>query len=369
VSLPQAVIVVVWLGVTAYAVFGGADFGGGLWDLAAGRTVAAGRRRRLIEESIAPVWEANHVWLIFVVVFLWTGFPAALTSLMTTLSVPLGLVLVGIIARGAGFVFRKSTFGSGDRRRYGAAFSASSTLTPFFLGAAAGGVASGRVPPGDGAGDRWTSWLNPTSLVGGGLAVAVCAFLAATFLAWEADQRSERELTEWFRSRAIAAGGAAGAVAIGGVVPLRADARRLFDGLTAGWGTPLVVASMAGGVAALWSLWRRRYAPARLAAVLAVVAVIWGWGAAQYPYLLVDELTVAEAAAARASLWALLVAFAVAAGVAVPSLVYLYLLAGRGLLRTGGERHVESSSALLERLRAEHQPDSADAGAGPTPDA
>ncbi|MDY7101852.1 MAG: cytochrome d ubiquinol oxidase subunit II, partial [Actinomycetota bacterium] len=234
-TLEQAVIAVVWFGVVAYAVFGGADFGGGFWDLVAGSSREAGRRRHLIEEAIAPVWEANHVWLIFVIVYLWTGFPLALTSLMTTLYVPLGLVLLGIIARGSGFVFRKSTYDFGDRRLYGAIFSSSSVVTPFFLGAVAGGVASGRVPPGDAAGDHWTSWLNPTSLVGGVLAVTVCAFLAAVFLAWEADQRGEPDLVTWFRSRALASGIVAGAVALGGVLPLRADARRLFDGLTTGW--------------------------------------------------------------------------------------------------------------------------------------
>ena len=354
-TVAQAVIVVMWLGVSAYAVFGGADFGGGFWDLVAGRSAAAGRRRQLIEEAMAPVWEANHVWLIFILVYLWTGFPTASTSLMTTLSVPLGLVLVGIIARGSGFVFRKSIDGSADQRRYGAVFSASSTMTPFFLGTVAGGVASGRVPPGDAAGDRWTSWLNPTSLVGGVLAVAVCAFLAAAFLTWEADQRQDPALTSWFRTRAIAAGFVAGAVALGGVIPLRADAPRLFDGLTSGWGASLVVVSAAGGVAAIRWLWWRRYERARVAAVVAVVAVIWGWGAAQYPYLLVDELTLADGAGATSSLWALLVVFAVAAGLAVPSLVYLFILSGRGLLRTGGERHRESSGALLERLTAEQR--------------
>jgi cytochrome d ubiquinol oxidase subunit II len=304
---------------------------------------------------MAPVWEANHVWLIFILVYLWTGFPSASTSLMTTLSVPLGLVLLGIIARGAGFVFRKSTGDRRDRRRYGAAFSASSILTPFFLGAVAGGVASGRVPQGDAAGDRWTSWFNPTSLVGGVLAVAVCAFLAAVFLAWESGQRDEPELVAWFRRRAIGAGLVAGAAALGGVLPLRADAPRLFDGLTTGRGAPLVLTSAVGGVAALWWLVGGHFERARVGAVVAVVAVIWGWGAAQYPYLLVDDLTLGEGAAGSETLVALLVVFAVAAVLALPSLAYLFWLSGRGLLRAGGEHHVESSAALLERLAAEQR--------------
>ncbi|MGO4759566.1 cytochrome d ubiquinol oxidase subunit II, partial [Streptomyces sp. 2MCAF27] len=162
---------VMWIGLTCYALFGGADFGAGLWDLLAGRSGPGAPRRALIEHTIGPVWEANHVWLIFVVVLLWAGFSPVFAAVMSTLYIPLTLTALGIIARGAAFAFRKASTELWQKRLFGACFALSSVLTPFFLGTVAGGVASGRVPPGLAAGDLITSWLNPTSLLGGVLAV------------------------------------------------------------------------------------------------------------------------------------------------------------------------------------------------------
>src|ERR671927_356498 len=181
---------VLFVGVVAYAVLGGADYGAGFWDLTAVGAQRGRRPRHLVDESLAPVWEANHVWLIFCLVMLWTGFPAAFAAIMTTLYIPLGLAALGIVVRGSGFAFRKVFVRTEQQRVVGAAFAASSVLSPFFLGTVAGGIASGRVPV-TGHGDPIGSWLNPTSLLGGVLAVLACAFTAAVFLAAEARLRED----------------------------------------------------------------------------------------------------------------------------------------------------------------------------------
>lgn len=199
----DALLAVMWAGLTAYVLFGGADFGGGLWDLVAGRSRPGLPQRKLIEHSIGPVWETNHVWLIFVIVLLWTGFPSVYAALAATMVIPLTLAALGIIARGAAFAFRKVSEELGAQRLFGAAFAFSSVATPFFLGTVAGGIASGRVLPGIGDSDLVTSWWNPTSVVTGVLAIAVGAYLAAVFLTRDA-QRHAPQLVLAFRRRALA---------------------------------------------------------------------------------------------------------------------------------------------------------------------
>jgi cytochrome d ubiquinol oxidase subunit II len=323
---------IVFLGVALYAVFGGADFGAGLWDLTAGGAVRGRRARALIDRSLGPVWEANHVWLIFCLVVLWTAFTGAFASIMETLYVPLAIAAVGIVARGAGFAFGKVSETLSEQRVYGAAFALSSVVTPFFLGTVAGGIASGRVPA-NRPGDPITSWVNPTSMLGGVLAVVVCAYLAAVFLVAEASRRDLPDLERSFRTRAIVAGVVAGAVAFAGIFVLRDDAPRLFHHLT-GVALPLVVISGLSGLGALTLLGRGVARAGRYLAAVAVAAVIGGWGVAQYPYLLGTHLTVSADAAPDATLEAVVVVFLVAAVTCVPSLVYLYLLEQRGQLES-----------------------------------
>jgi cytochrome bd ubiquinol oxidase subunit II len=327
-TLASTVAVVMFVGVTLYALLAGADFGGGFWDLFAGRAEHGAARRELIEHSVGPVWEANHVWLIFVLVVMWTGFPRAFAPIMSTLAVPLTLAAVGIILRGSGFAFRKASITVSTQRAFGATFAASSVLTPFFLGSVVGGVASGRVPA-VGTGSLLHSWLNPTSMLGGVLAVVVCAFLAAVYLTADAARAGHGDLTEYFRRRAIASGVVAGVVAAVGIAVLHADSRGLFAHLT-GRAFPVLVASAVAGIATIMLLVRGRYSVARVTAAAAVVAVVWGWAAGQYPYLIDGRLTISEAAGAHATLQALL--GAVAAGIVVigPALVWLLLLARRG---------------------------------------
>jgi cytochrome d ubiquinol oxidase subunit II len=324
-SLAITMAAVIWLGVTCYALFGGADFGAGFWDLLAGGARRGAARRKLIEHSIGPVWEANHVWLIFVLVVMWTCFPRLFGAVSSTLWIPLTLAAFGVIVRGSAFAFRKTVTEIWQRRIFGAAFAASSVITPFFLGAAAGAVAAGRVPPGVGTGHPVTSWWSPVPVMTGILAVVVCAYLAAVYLTADARRSGDTTLVAWFRWRALGAGVAAGAIAAGGLLFLHQDATALYHGLTHR-GLPLVIVSAAAGVTSLGLLYRRRFLVARLTAALAVAAVLWGWAAAQYPKLLDPGLTIGQAAASHSVMVATLISLAAGTVLLVPSLVWLYIL-------------------------------------------
>jgi|tagenome__1003787_1003787.scaffolds.fasta_scaffold20769792_2 cytochrome d ubiquinol oxidase subunit II len=324
-TLADVVLGIMFVGLIAYGLFGGADFGAGIWDLLAGGTQRGARQRDLIEHSIGPVWEANHVWLIFVLVVLWTAFSSAFAAVVTTMYLPLTLAAFGMIARGSAFAFRKSVTTLPLRRFLGAGFALSSLITPFFLGAVVGGVASGRVPPGIAAGNVITSWVNPTSALGGVMAVLVCAYLAAVFLCSDARREGAADLADAYRTRALATAGITGAAGLAGLLILRSDAPLLYDGLT-GRALPVVVLSVLGGLAALVLLVRRAYGYARLASAFAVTMILVGWAVAQYPYLLVPDLTIEDAASSRTTLIAMLVALLAGAVLLVPALVYLYTL-------------------------------------------
>ncbi len=333
-SVVEVVAVVLWVGVTLYAVFGGADFGVGFWDLVAGGAERGTGPRALIDRAIGPVWEANHTWLIFDLVVLWTAFPLAFSSIMTTLFVPLTLAALGIVLRGASFAFRRVATGERERRALGAAFAISSVVTPFFMGAVVGAIASGRVVAGD-RGDLFASWVTPISFVIGALFVATCAYLSATFLVADARRAGDAALVGYFGRRAVAAGIAAGALALAGILVLREEAALLYDGLT-GEGVPLVALSAVCGLAALGLLRRGSRRAVRALAAGAVTAVVWGWGVAQWPYLLPETLTLDQAAAPSATLVALLIVFGAAAVVVVPALLLLLRLHQRSLLDEEG---------------------------------
>jgi cytochrome bd ubiquinol oxidase subunit II len=333
--MTDAVAVVLFIGVTAYALFGGADFGAGFWDLIAGGPQQGERPRALIDHSIGPVWEANHVWLIFTLVVLWTAFSSAFASITLTLFVPLTLAALGIVFRGASFAFRKVVFTTNQQRAFGALFATSSVLVPYCLGAVAGGIASGRVPAGGKAGDPVTSWVNPTSILGGVLAVTACAYLAAVYLVWDARRLDDPDLAEYFRRRAVVAAVAAGVVAFVGIFVLHRDARYVFDGLTSR-GLPFVILSGVCGVGSLVLLMRGAHRYARALSMVAVVSIVVGWGVAQWPYMLPTSLKVSQAAAPHGTLVAVLVVFGVAAVVILPSLALLYMLDQRSLLTAEG---------------------------------
>jgi cytochrome d ubiquinol oxidase subunit II len=336
VSSADAVAAVLWIGATLYAVFGGADFGAGLWALLAGRDQRGERARSLIDWAIGPVWEANHVWLIFVLVVLWTAFSVAFEAIMSTLFIPLSLAALGIVLRGSAFAFHKLARNLRYRLLAERIFGLFSLLTPFFMGTVVGAIASGRVPIGNAAGDPVTSWLNVVSLLTGALFVATGAYLSAVFLVSDARRAGDPDLERYFTTRALIAALVAGAIAVAGIIDFRADARYIYDGLV-GDGLPLVIASALCGIGVLILLWRRGRRGARPLAIGAVVAVIWGWGVAQYPYLLPETLTIKEGAASGATLTGVLLTFAAAVVVVIPALGFLYTLAQRSVLEEDGQ--------------------------------
>jgi cytochrome d ubiquinol oxidase subunit II len=346
-SKADAAAGILWVGATFYALFGGADFGGGFWDLIAGDAERGERPRGLIQRSLTPVWEANHVWLIFILVILWTAFPPAFSAVFSTLYVPIALAALGIVLRGAGFAFRKQIEGLSGRRAMGATFALSSVLTPFFMGTVVGAIASGNVPA-DGNGDAFSSWTGPLPLLTGAMFVATGAYLAAVFLVGDARRAGEADLERYFVRRALAAAAVAGVAAAAGLVALHAEARYVFDRLT-DQGLPLVIASALCGLTLLALLLRptgpmgRKVAPGstyrpigpavlRPLAAGAVAAVIWGWGVAQWPYLLPTSLRIDQAAAPEATLNMVFIVFAAAALLVLPSLALLYWLSQRDML-------------------------------------
>ncbi|SRX95395.1 putative cytochrome bd-I oxidase subunit II [Ilumatobacter coccineus YM16-304] [Mycobacterium shimoidei] len=319
-SLSAAVAAAMFVGVIVYALLGGADFGSGFYDLTAGRGRHGAEVRTLIDHSIGPVWEANHVWLIYILVIWWTGFPKAFAAATTTLFTPLILALAGIVLRGSSFAFRKYAATFGQARLFGAIFAGSSLITPFFFGTVAGAIASGRVPA-NGYGDPVGSWVNLTSLVGGCLAVTTCVFLAGIFLTADAVRIGDAALAGRLRVRTLAVGLVAGVIVFAGLYPILDDAPTLSSGLL-GRALPLLVIAALAGATTLLLLYRSP-SVARMFAALAVAAVVAGWGVGQYPWMLTDQLRIADAAGAPATLAALLVVVALAGVIVVPPLTYL----------------------------------------------
>jgi cytochrome d ubiquinol oxidase subunit II len=312
-DIPMLVILVA---LAAYAVLAGADFGAGSWTLLS----PSPRLRDHARHAMGPVWEANHVWLILILVVCWTGYPTAFGSIASTLGIPLFIAALGIILRGTAYALRGVSEADARIERL---FALSSVLTPFALGTVAGAIASGRVPVGNAAGDEWSSWLNATALALGALFVVCGAYLAAVYLAADARRLGEPDLERAFRVRALAGGLVAGAAAVAALIVVRADARPIFDGLTSGAGIAALVVSGAAGLATLALVWRERYEAARYAAALAVAAIIAGWALAQEPRLL-PGLTVHDAAAGHATLVALVIALAAGALLLLPALALLF---------------------------------------------
>jgi cytochrome d ubiquinol oxidase subunit II len=324
-TLADVLAAIVFVALNAYAVLGGADFGGGVWDLLA-LGLRKERQRELVAEAIGPVWEANHVWLILAIVLLFTCFPPAFARLGTLLHIPLALVLIGIVLRGSAFTFWR--YGADqEQRHWGVVFAIASLMTPLLLGTTAGAIASGAVggggqPGGDFYDTYVAPWLTPFALSVGLFALVAFAFLAAVYLTLEA---RERELQEDFRRRALASG--VGLFLAAGLALLLAltGAPRVRDGLIfATWAVPLHLLTAAAAVTALAALWVRHWRVARVAAVMQVSLILWGWALSQYPYALPPDLTIAAAAAPDVTLRLALGTLAVGAVVLVPSLRYLF---------------------------------------------
>jgi cytochrome d ubiquinol oxidase subunit II len=312
-------------GLNAYVVLAGADFGGGVWDLLA-RGPRRERQRELIAHAIGPVWEANHVWLILVIVLLFGCFPSAFSRLAIGLHIPLTLVLLGIVLRGSAFTFR--TYGGDDipvQRRWGRVFASASLVTPLLLGVAVGAIAAGRVVPPTGVGfvvDYLKPWLSPFTLSVGVFAVLLFAFEAAVYLTLET---SVTELREDFRLRALGAGIGVFLAAMATLGLAWREAPLVWTGLvTAPRALPIHLLTGASATLALWALWQRRYRLARTAVIAQVTLILWGWALAQYPWIVPPELGISEAAAPAITLRLTLIALACGAIVLFPSLYYLF---------------------------------------------
>jgi cytochrome d ubiquinol oxidase subunit II len=321
-------IVVIWAGLTAYVLLAGADFGGGWWDLLAGRGERGPAARDLIDRSIAPVWEANHVWLIFVIVLLWTLFSPVFAAVMSTLYIPLTLAALGIIGRGAAFAFRRVAREAWETRLLTATFAFASVVTPFFLGTAAGGIASGRVPDGIANGDLVTSWWNPTSIVAGLLAVGVGVYLAAVYLTGDAQRAGRSDLASDFRRRALVSGIVVGAIVVTGLPLLEHESPRLWTQMSSGRALPVVGLSFCAGIVSIVLLVFHAYLAVRVFAALSVASVLWAWGLGQYPDML-PGITVTDAAAPHTVVVTTLGALGVGAVLLIPSLAWLFRLAQR----------------------------------------
>ncbi|MFD7599101.1 cytochrome d ubiquinol oxidase subunit II [Streptomyces mirabilis] len=326
--------VVAWVllvAVAAYACAGGTDYGAGFWDLVAGGAERGKRPRWLIDHAMEPVWETNNVWLIFVLVIMWTGFPVLFQTVFSAMWLPLALAAVGLVLRGAGFALRKPARRLARRRVYGAVFAVSSLLTPFFLGAAVGGIATGRVAPGTQA--TADAWSNETSVIAGLLTVAATAFLGAVFLTADARRFDAPDLVGYFRLRAWCTLVVLAALAIVGLVVTHDDAPYVHDGLTGGVGLVLVLIAVVSALATAWLLYRVATGWARVTAIGSVALVVVAWGVAQRPYLIPTSLTVSQAAGASTTLrWLMLVSI-IALVLVGPPLVLLYRLDTRGALQ------------------------------------
>lgn len=324
-STTEVVAVVLVLLVAAYTCGGGADFGAGIWDLLAGGGERGARPRELVDHAMAPVWEANNVWLVFVLVVTWTAFPRVFEAVMSTAWVAVVVAALGLVARGAAFAIRKPSTGEA-RGRLGLVFGLASVLTPYFLGSVIGGVASGRVPPGNARGDPVTSWLNPTSVLFGLVGLAAAAFVAASFLVPDARRFGDADLEEYFRRRAVVSALVLLVLAGVGLVVLHADAPELYDGLTSGWGLGLAVLAAAGLLASALLAGLRVRRGSRAVPAAAVGALVLAWGVGQRPWALPTTLTIDEAAGDPTTMrW--LVGLVVAGVLMVgPALALLYRL-------------------------------------------
>jgi cytochrome bd ubiquinol oxidase subunit II len=313
-----------------YALLGGADFGGGVWDLLASGP-RKGEQRGLIERVIGPIWEANHVWLILVVVLLFAAFPPAFAAISVALHVPLTLFLIGVVFRGSAFSFR-SYDARGDRRqkRWGLLFSLASVVAPVLLGMVVGAIASGRIRVASGVvtSGFFAAWLAPFPLLVGLFALALFAFLAAVYLTNEA---GTPELVEDFRRRALLAGVAVGVLALASFAASAEGAPLIRAGLTERPFTwPLHGATGLSATAAFFGLWTRRFRLARVAAAAQAGLILLGWAASQYPYLVVPDVTLASAASSPRTLRLLLWALGAGSVLLFPSLYVLFRVFGSG---------------------------------------
>jgi cytochrome d ubiquinol oxidase subunit II len=325
--LPYIILSILWFSLIAYAVFGGADFGAGVWEL-----VAFGpskqHQRKLIDKALGPVWETNHVWLIFLVVGLFSAFPIAFSILSIVLFVPLTLALLGVVMRGAAFAFRTHAGRRGTTKEtWSYVFGIASIITPFFLGVSAAAVASGKILVREGTvvANLGPFWLDPFALVIGAMAIALCATLAAIYLTVEATSMDDTEMARAFRLRGLIAGAITGLLGALGLLLSPSYAPQLWQGMLS-HAIPIVVATMIIGLAAAGALYFGYYRIARPLIILETAFLLGSWGVSQIPYLIPPDLTVERAAGAPSTLLLLLIGIIVGMLIIIPSIFYLFYI-------------------------------------------
>ncbi len=322
-----SVVVFILLSLILYALLGGADFGGGMWDLLACGPRAE-RQRKAIAAAISPIWEANHVWLILVIVLLFTAFPPAFAALVTALHIPITLMLGGIVLRGSAFIFRKYDFQSEKvRHRWGAVFGVACFFTPFSEGMVLGALSTERIRYADGQVTTgfFAGWLTPFAFACGVFALVVCAFLAAIYLALYT--QAEPDLQNDFRRRALGSGLALVPATLVVFLTAEAGAPGVIHAMTHDGWPMLVACGISGCAVAAWvALWRRWFAFARLAAVAQVALILTGWALAQYPHVITPDVTFHTSAAPEATLRLLTFALCAGAVLLLPALIFLYRL-------------------------------------------
>lgn len=308
-----------------YAVLGGADFGAGVWEFTTVMQSDA-REKKLIARAIGPVWEANHVWLIFVLIIIMNGFPTAFGAISQALWVPMLLALTGIVFRGAGFIFRAYAVGADWlRETAGAMFALASTFTPFFMGMAVGALSSGEMKiaeDGTFGGNHLTDWITPLAIYTGILSVGMCAYLAAVYLTREASLTEDTELLHRWRGRALSTGIWIGILAWLGLLMCWLEAPTLWSGLISrGW--PLIATSMVAGVGSLFALRGDNFRLGNLLAAIAVATVLIGWGLGQYPMLVPPSITIQSSKSPDVVLWAMAVCILLGAALLFPALWWM----------------------------------------------
>ena len=322
--LELIVAIFILLSLIIYALMGGADFGGGMWDLLSSGPRAR-RQRKAVADAIGPIWEANHVWLILVIVLLFTGFPDGFAAMMTALNIPLTAMLIGIVLRGATFAFRKYDSQSGEvQRRWSTIFGTASFFTPFCQGVTLGALATGkiRVENGQVTTGFFAGWLTPFALACGIFALGLFAFLAAVYLTLDA--KDQPDLQNDFRRRAIWSELALAPIALVVFLTSETGAPAMYDGLTRWWAPLLLAWTSFFALAGLVALWLRRFSAARIAAIGQVTVILAGWSLAQYPNLVTPDVTVTNAAAPEVTLRLLVLALGAGAIVLLPSLAFLF---------------------------------------------
>ncbi len=325
-SLPYILLSLFWFSLIAYAAFGGADFGAGIWDMLASGPRAQ-EQHDLIDQALGPVWEANHVWLVFLVVGLFSAFPVPFSIICIVLFFPLTLALLGSVLRGAAFVFRTHGLRQRGFGIWSRVFSFSSLLTPFFLGLAAASVAEGKIRVNNSPlqADLGPLWITPFSLTIGIMAISLCATLAAIYLTVEATNNKKHELAELFRTRGLIAGAVTAVLGALGLWLASSEASLLWQGML-NHALPVVIATMVIGVATAATLFFKYYRIARTLIVAETAFLLGSWGVSQIPYLLPPDITVDAGAGAPSTLLLLLIGILVGMFIILPSIWFLFYI-------------------------------------------